>query len=494
MLRLPHLAESLTQAKVVSWLVAEGDVVQPGKGVVEVDAEKFVVELEVEQPCLVEHILQRAGAMVNVGGALARLAPVPSPSMTHDDSQGFQLEPLTNAGKRFCALAGEHARAVAPRAEHADREGRLLIESFTEMRESGFAAACVPESLGGGGLSSLHDLAVGISRIGRADASTAIALNMHLATTWAIARAWRFASEPASPYEHLLRAIAEGRVLQCTVGTEVGTDILHPLTEARRHGHGWRINGRKCFGTLSEAADLIHMTIRVSTSDGDTISIATIPRDAPGLVVCNDWNGLGMRASGSHTIELHDCFVTDAQLTAQGRWGEWSPAILEGQVSGNIGLLGAFLGIAEAARSLVLPELRTRRPAPADRPLSERPGIQHGVARLEISLAAMRAILGRVGAFADAALDGVAPGRTELAAAHSLMREFQCAKWYVNRGAIDVVDQAMTLSGGSGYRAASPLARLYRDVRAGPFMQLFSPNEAFDYIGQGALGLTAEAG
>lgn len=70
------------------------------------------------------------------------------------------------------------------------------------------------------------------------------------------------------------------------------------------------------------------------------------------------------------------------------------------------------------------------------------------------------------------------------------MKELQCAEWHVNEQGTAIVDRAMTGTGGSGYLAGHPLSRLYRDARAGSFMQTFSPLEAPGYIGAVTLGAT----
>ena len=71
---------------------------------------------------------------------------------------------------------------------------------------------------------------------------------------------------------------------------------------------------------------------------------------------------------------------------------------------------------------------------------------------------------------------------------HELMTDYQTAKLVVNKHAIEIVSQAMDLSGGGGFMARNPLSRLYRDVRAGPFMQPYSPIDAREYMGKVLLG------
>jgi alkylation response protein AidB-like acyl-CoA dehydrogenase len=402
------------------------------------------------------------------------------------------LHPVTEAGVRFTKLIEDLAPAFAARAAQHDRDGTFPSENFAELRAAGLLSACVPERFGGMGLESLHDLTVGINRLGRADAATAIASQMHIAAGWQFARAWRNAMAVGDPrlaeIEALLSWYATGGIVLCVAGTEPGAAHGFPLTTAERCPDGWRVHGRKCFATNSTIADLFVVYVRIPAGGGDRIGLAFVTRETPGVEVQHNWDALGMRASGSNDVTF-DCVVGEPMVMEVGSWGALDRFWLTYYTAGNIALLGAFLGCAEAARDVVVEMARTRRRAPGMRLVAERPAVQNAVAGIEIALAACRAMLARTCLVADELFAERLTDDSDLGELHQLMQLFVCTKQFVNRQAIDAVDLALTASGGAGYLAASPLSRLYRDVRAGPFMQPYSPLEAGEYIGKVALGL-----
>ena len=407
----------------------------------------------------------------------------------------FQLMPVTASGTRLVELAEQHARDFATRAEQHDRDGTFPFENVDALRKSGVMAACVPEELGGLGVDSIHDYALAINRLGRGDSSTAIAANMHIVRPWWMTRSWRAAKEArdqrvAERLETLLRQIGAGEVTMCALISEAGTDLLHPLVDATRAENGWLLNGRKIFGTMSPAANLMDVACRTRDREGAARrAMARVTSGAPGMQIMNNWDALGMRGSGSHDVLFTDCFVAEADVIDTGLWGDWGEVFVAANLVITLGLVAAFLGIAETARDLSIEMVTTRRKAPSGHALAERHGIQHTIAEIEVDLAAARAVLARTATAADGFFAVHPFSRSPMDELHQLMKEFQCTKLTVTRNAIAIVDRALTASGGAGYLARSPLSRLYRDVRAGPFMQPLSPNEAFEYIGKVTLGL-----
>ena len=128
-------------------------------------------------------------------------------------------------------------------------------------------------------------------------------------------------------------------------------------------------------------------------------------RGTEGLTLHDDWDALGMRASGSQSITFEDCFVPDAFFNPQERaWGGLDEGLLTIQVNANLSLSAAMVGIAEQARDLVVEQVMTRRKAPSNRILAERTGIQYQVAEMEIDLATARAMIERTASLVDAYL------------------------------------------------------------------------------------------
>ena len=107
------------------------------------------------------------------------------------------------------------------------------------------------------------------------------------------------------------------------------------------------------FATLSPAAQIMFSTARLRRDDGTSATmLCVIPRGTPGSEIVENWDALGMRASGSGEVIYKDCKLPAASVVPQGEWGViGGTGLLEMNGFGN-SLPACFLGIAEAVNKV----------------------------------------------------------------------------------------------------------------------------------------------
>ena len=381
---------------------------------------------------------------------------------------GVAVSPVTEAGERLLGILEELAPALADRAASHDADGSFPFASIEDLRSAGVLAAPVPAELGGLGVTRLHDLVVGAICLARADASVGIGVNMHLVLVHALERlrSVQAARGRALPeVDSTLADVACGRTIMAAAISERGQTLGRPSTRATRTAGGWLVEGRKIFCTLSPVATVLQTAVTfVDEAGSERYAYVQIPVDTPGVVVHDDWDGLGMRASGSHSITFTGVELPPAAVRGGFRVGDQQGYMVRNVAAGLLHA-AASVGIAEAAVEAVSARGSDARTIVL-------------AAENLVDLAAARAIVARAAALVDEAeLDVV-----------TLFAEAQAAKTFANEAAVRIADRALALSGGAGYVASSTLARLYRDARAGAFMHPLGANRAYDLLGHHALG------
>jgi alkylation response protein AidB-like acyl-CoA dehydrogenase len=394
----------------------------------------------------------------------------------------FELTAKTAPGARLVALAETLAAEIGTRAAKHDRDASYPFESFAALKRRGYFKAPIPEELGGLGVNSTHDVLVASTRLARGDASLTLGVNMHFAYLQNVVRIWRAAvvsgnERRATALADSLRQIAADDVVFASAISEPGQDITRPATTARRTAAGWTVSGRKIFSTMSPAADVLYASVTFAGDDGrERYGYAMVPRETPGVIVHNDWDALGMRASGSHSVSFDDVRLPSAALRGGFPVGD-STAYVERNLDSGLFHAAASLGVAESADMHI-----TRRLKASDSEPDARSSML--AAENVVDLSACRAVLSRAASLIDDHFAAYPwPSDSE-----DLFAEAQAAKAFISEAAVRVVDRALALSGGAGYLNGSPLARAYRDVRAGAFMHPLGANRAYELLGGLALG------
>src|ERR671911_503638 len=269
----------------------------------------------------------------------------------------IELTATTDPGARLVAIAEQLSEGLAARAAEHDRDGTFPFEAIDALKAAGYFAAPVPVELGGLGVWSAHDLVVASSRLARGDASVAIGVNMHLVAVLNMERRRQVAvaagaERPAGAFAASLERIGRDGVVLAAAISERGQDLTRPGTVATRSESGWRIEGRKLFCTMSPAATDLYVAVGYVDGDGvERYAYAMVPTDAPGVLVHNDWDALGMRASGSNSVSFEGVELPESAVRGGFRVGDPLPYMERNLVAGLFHA-SASLGIAESADQL----------------------------------------------------------------------------------------------------------------------------------------------
>jgi acyl-CoA dehydrogenase len=387
---------------------------------------------------------------------------------------GWRPAPVQPSDDEFVPLAAELGAEFAPRAAAHDRDNTFVYENFDRMRQAGYLRLAVPEEFGGLG-ATMRQVSFAQAELARSDAATALAVNMHLYLTLASVFRWR---RGAAAVEGLLRRIADEGIVLMTSG---GSDGIWPSAKAVKENGGYRISGRKVFSSQAPVADVFTtMAVYDDPAEGPVVLLAGIPMRSEGITILDNWDTLGMRATGSNDVLLEGVAISESQIAGRRPWGQVDPILRAAGVHFAPPVAAVYAGVAAAARDEAVRVIGQRRGADG-RALADDPTVQRQVGLMDVKLRTIWWSL--LGALAELG-DDYAPDDRALAAV-------MIAKRHVVTEAQAVVDLAMATVGGSAYFKTSPLEQAYRDVRAGLFHPM-NPERTLLYAGRLALDVPAD--
>jgi alkylation response protein AidB-like acyl-CoA dehydrogenase len=106
---------------------------------------------------------------------------------------------------------------------------------------------------------------------------------------------------------------------------------------------GWMINGSRPFSSGSHIADYIQ--ISWENSAGERLT-AAVPADRQGIVIADDWDGIGQRQTGSGTVHFRDLQIGDDEVISAPSVPLTPYASLTSLLQQSV-LLNVFVGSAQ---------------------------------------------------------------------------------------------------------------------------------------------------
>lgn len=346
------------------------------------------------------------------------------------------------------ALAG----LFAPGAQHRDANRVLPWTEIERLSSSGLGSITVPRAHGGADVSA-WTLAQVIATLAQADGSIGQIPQNHFYALEVL----RVTGSPAQQrffFERALRGERLGNAL-----AEIGHKDYQRRTRLVRDPAGWYVEGSKFYCTGAIFAHWIPTLVVVPEEDGNTY-LVFIPRDAPGVSIQDDWDGIGQRVTGSGSVQFARVHVEPAWVIPFKAGFDTPSAI--GPVA-QIMHAAIDLGIGRAALAALLTFVREHaRPWPdagVER-ASQDPLTVAQIGEVHVRLRSAAALLRRAGAVVDAARD--TPSEESVAAASVAVAQ---ARVLTTTAGLLAANKLLELGGTSATLGQHGLDRHWRNVR-----------------------------
>lgn len=338
----------------------------------------------------------------------------------------------------WLSLAESLGKQFAARDAEADESDLFVADNIARLKSTELIAAGVPIELGGGG-ASYADLCTVLRILGRYCSSTALAFSMH--SHQVMVATWRWRNQNA-PVDGLLKRVATEQIVLLSSG---GSDWLQSGGTAVKVEGGFLVNARKVFTSSAPAGNLLLTSAVYEAPVGSTVLHFVVPMNAQGVSIEPTWQAMGMRGTGSHDVVLSDVFVPDAAVTLRREQGKWHPIFHIITMIAIPLIYSVYVGVAEAARDQAIQLAMKRR---TDEHLC------YMVGGLENELMAAKLALQHMISTAMISQPGF-----------DTTNQIMTGRTLVAKAALNVVDLAMEVTGGSAFYRKLGLEKLFRDVQ-----------------------------
>jgi acyl-CoA dehydrogenase family protein 9 len=375
-------------------------------------------------------------------GRLASAAILPYP---HPDAETAETTEAIVA-----SVAEWAAREVDPVA--IDHEKRIPQRVLDGLRELGLFGLTIPEAYGGAGAGQVTYARV-METVAHRCASTVTVLGAQLGIGMKALVLYGSEAQKA----HWLPRLASGERIAAFALTEAGagSDAAALATRAEPLADGsWRLTGRKIWITNGGIANAF--TVFARTPDPARpllkpsewpISAFWVERERAGLTTGQPENKMGLCGSSTTEVGLEGVVVPSEALI--GPRGEGFKVALNVLNSGRHGLSACCIGQAKLARSLAVAHAAER--VQFGRPIAQFGMVQELLAGMEADLYAMEAATYLTAGLMDAQRE--------------TMLESACCKLFATERLWQVANDALQVTGGTGFMREYPYERILRDAR-----------------------------